>query len=71
VGDLWELDLADICFLASHKDKHRYLLNAIDAFSKYAYSLPICSKTGEAVALAFRFIVAKNGGRTLAVRTGK
>jgi hypothetical protein len=62
-----ELDLVDMCSLASHKDKHRYLLNVIEAFSKYAYSVPICSKTVEAVALAFRSILAWNGGKILAV----
>jgi len=45
VGDLWALDLVGMGSLASH-DGHRYILNAIDTFSKYAYSVPICSKTG-------------------------
>jgi len=49
------------------------LRNAINAFSKYA--VPILSKTGEAVATAFRTILANTGTsssrRRLAVRTGK
>jgi len=70
VGDLWELDLADMGTMASH-DGHRYLLNVIDAFSKHAYSVPIRSKTSEAVASAFPSILAKigNSSKPLAVRT--
>jgi hypothetical protein len=52
VDDMWELVLADICSLVSH-DGHRYLLNAIDGFSKYAYSVPIPIKMTEAVSYAF------------------
>jgi hypothetical protein len=60
-----------MCFLTSQKDKHRYLYNVIDAFSKYSYSVPICCKTDQAVALAFPSILARNCGRPLAVRTDK
>jgi hypothetical protein len=70
VCDLWDLYMADMCFLDSHKHKHIYILNAIDAFSKYTYSVPICSKKGEAVVLVLRFMT-KNGERPLAVRTNK
>jgi transposase InsO family protein len=72
VGDLWELDLADMSLLASYNGGHKYLLNAIDAFSKYTYSVPISSKTAGAVASAFRSILTKNGDRRLlVVRTDK
>jgi len=50
VGELWELDLAYMDSLASHNDGHRYNLNTNDAFSKYAYTLPIRSKTGDTIA---------------------
>lgn len=73
VGELLELDLADTGFLASHNDRQSYLLNVMDAFSKYVYSVPIRSKTSEAVASAFRSILAKtrNSSKPLAVRTDK
>jgi hypothetical protein len=57
------LDLADMSSLASHVEGHKFILNAIDAFSKYSYSLPIRFKTGEAVASAFRSILSRNRGR--------
>jgi hypothetical protein len=34
VGDLWQLDVADMSSLAWHNDGHKYLFNAIVAFSK-------------------------------------
>jgi hypothetical protein len=63
VGDLWELDLADMSSLASHNDGHKYLLKAIDAFSKYPYYVPIRSKTSETVASAFRSILSRTRHR--------
>ena len=69
MGDVWELDLADMSSLASHNDGHKYRLNT---FSKYAYSFPIRSKTGEAVASAFRSILSRTRGiKPLVVRTDK
>jgi hypothetical protein len=34
VGEMWELDLANMGPLASHTDGQKYILNAIEAFSK-------------------------------------
>jgi len=36
VSDLWEMDLADTGPLVLQNDGHSYVLNAIDALSKYA-----------------------------------
>ena len=65
------MDLADMSSLASYNYGHMFLLNAIDAFSKYAYSVPMHSKTGESVASAFRSMLAKVGSsrRPLVMRT--
>jgi len=58
--------------LASHHDGHKYLLNEIVAFSKYAYTVPIRSKKGEAVASAVRSILSRTRDRKpLVVRTDK
>jgi len=62
VGDLWELDLADMRSLASNKAGHSYILNAIDVFSKYDYLVLTRSKTEEAEATAFRITLDKAGG---------
>jgi hypothetical protein len=63
VRDLWELDLADMVSLATHYGGYMYILKTIDVLSKYAYSVPTLSKTGEAVAMAFRSILDKSCGR--------
>jgi hypothetical protein len=70
---VWELDLAAMSSLTSLNDRHRYLLNKIDAFSKYAYSMPIRSKTGDSITSAFRSILAKTSRskRPLVVRADK
>jgi hypothetical protein len=72
VGDLWELDLADMSYLASYNGGYKYLLNAIDAFSKYAYTVPIRSKAAKAFVSAFRSIMTGTSvRRPLVVRTDK
>ena len=67
-----EVGSEDMSSLASQNDGHKYLLNAIDAFSIYASLVPMRSKTGEAVASAFRFLLSRTMGRiSLVVRTDK
>ena len=41
VDDLCEMDMLDMGSLISHNDDHRYVLDEIDAFSNYVYSVPI------------------------------
>ena len=53
VMDVWECDLVDIQVLGKFNDSYRYLLAVIDVFSKFLHIVPMRSKTGTAVALAF------------------
>jgi hypothetical protein len=53
VGDLWQADLADLSSLSKYNDKNKYLLTCIDVFSKYAWVLPIKSKSGSSLTEAF------------------
>ena len=53
IDDLWQADLADLSALANYNDKNKYLLTCIDVFSKYAWVLPLKSKTGSALTEAF------------------
>lgn len=55
--------MTDMSSLASHNDGHKYLLSAIGAFSKYAYSVPTRSKTSEAVASALRSLLSRTRDR--------
>jgi len=44
IDDVWEMDLADLSYLSKYNEKYRYLLNVIDIFSCYAWSVPLKDK---------------------------
>jgi transposase InsO family protein len=46
------MDLADLSALAKYNDNYKYLLNVIDIFSSYAWSVPLKHKTGKSVVTA-------------------
>jgi transposase InsO family protein len=50
---VWELDLIDVQNLAKYNDNQRYLLSAIEVFSKFLHIFHLKSKTGQFVASAF------------------
>jgi len=56
VMDVWECDLFDVPTHANFNDNYRYILSVIDVFSKYLHMIPIKTKSGTVVALAFRYI---------------
>jgi transposase InsO family protein len=43
------MDLADLGSLSKCNDKHKYRLNVIDIFSRYAWSMPMKDKTGTSI----------------------
>jgi len=55
-GDLFQIDLADLVNISSHKDGYRYLLTRIDVFTKRAWAVPTKTKTGREVSQAFEKI---------------
>jgi len=54
--DVWECDLLDIQVYAKYNGNHRYILSVIDLFSKFIYLISVKTKSGPAVAAAFRSI---------------
>jgi transposase InsO family protein len=56
IDDVWEMDLADLSSLAKYNDKYKYLLNIIDVFSRYAWSVPLKDKTGASVTTALKHL---------------
>ena len=56
----WQMDLADLQSMKQHNDAYRYLLVCIDVFSKYAWIVPIKSKTGPALVEAFKVILSSS-----------
>jgi transposase InsO family protein len=48
------MGLADLTNLAKYNDKYKYLLNVIDVFSGFAWSIPLKDKTGSSVTAALK-----------------
>lgn len=63
INDLWQMDLADVSTYEKENDGIKYLLTIIDALTKFAYVVPLRSKTALEVTRAFRKILndAKKG----------
>ena len=56
--NIWGVDLADIQSLSKYKGI-KYLLPAIDLFSKYAWVIPIKDKKGTSIFNAFEKIISE------------
>ena len=56
IGDVWEMDLADLSSLAKHNYKFKYLLNVIGIFSRYAWSVPLKDMTGTSIKTALNVL---------------
>jgi len=54
VMDVWECDLFDVRALGRYNVNHKYIISVIDVFSKFLLLVLLGSKTGIAVAQAFR-----------------
>jgi transposase InsO family protein len=52
IDDVWEMDLAEFSSLSKYNDKCKYLLNIINLFSSFVWSVPLMDKTGKSIAAA-------------------
>jgi len=61
INKIWSADLMHKSSLSTKIKGYKYLLNVIDLFTKYVYSIPLKSKSQHAVAEAFKklFITCK------------
>ena len=57
--NIWGVDLADMQSLSKFNKGVKYLLCAIDLFSKYAWVSPIKSKKGTSIVNAFKKIISE------------
>jgi transposase InsO family protein len=57
IDDLWQIDLVDMTSLAKYNDGYKFLLNCIDVFSKFAWSVPLKNKSGRSITDAFAKII--------------
>lgn len=45
IDQQWQIDLADMQKLAKHNDGYKYIMTCIDVLSKYAWAVPVKSKS--------------------------
>jgi hypothetical protein len=57
--EIWGADLVDMSNVKFHNKQTTFLLNIIDLYSRFAYSIPLKSKTGESILNAFKSIDRK------------
>ena len=60
-GNIWGVDLADMQLISKYNKGIRYLLSAIDRFSKYAWVLPLKDKKDINIVDAFQSILDNLG----------
>lgn len=53
VNDVWAVDLVEMREWAEQNDGYNYMLNVVDVFSRYAWAIPLKTKTGKEVRKAF------------------
>ena len=69
-NEIWSADLIDMREFSNDNKDYNYLLNVIDIFSKYAWSIPLKNKTALEVSMAFESILTKNKPKKLWVDQG-
>ena len=55
--NIWGVDLADMLSLSKYNKGNKYLLCAIDLFSKYAWVIPIKDKKRASIVNAFQKLI--------------
>ena len=55
--NIWGVDLAYMQSLSKYNKRIKYLLCAIDLFSKYAWVIPLKDKKGTSIVNAFQKII--------------
>ena len=58
--NIWGVDLADVQLLSKFNKGFRFLLCAIDIFSKYAWVIPLKDKKGMSIVNAFQIILKES-----------
>ena len=61
IDDIWGADLVEMQEWSKVNKGYRYMLNIIDIFSRYAFSVPLLNKTGEATLAGFKKVVKESG----------
>lgn len=70
-NDLWQADLVEMIPHSKQNKNYKYILCVIDCFTKYAWAMPLKTKTGTEVANTLSKILLKRVPRLLHVDRGK
>ena len=62
--NIWGVDLADMRLLSKQIKSIKYLLCAIDLFSKYAFVVPLKDKKGISIINAFSKIIKQSNRKS-------
>ena len=72
LDDLWQADLVEMIPYSKQNSGYKYLLTCINVMSKFAWAVPVKSKTGKDVTAAFKKILERtNPPKHLQVDFGK
>lgn len=69
IDEQWQMDLADLSAINEYNEGYKYLLNCIDIFSKYAWSIPVKTKSGESITNAFQSLLESTPRRPQKIQT--
>ena len=58
-NNIWDVDLSDMQLLSKYNKGNKYLLYAVDSFSKCEWVIPIKDKKGVSIVNAFQEIISK------------
>lgn len=67
---IWQMDLSDLPELATYNEGYRYILFCIDVFSRFAYAIPLKTKSGLEVTDALKTIITEDN-HPLQIQTDK
>jgi len=57
INDIWSADIVDMQSLEKFNDGYKYILTVIDIFSRYAWAIPLKTKTAKETSKAFETII--------------
>ena len=69
IDEVWQMDLIEMPNISESNDGARYILVAIDVFSKYAFAKPMPNKSGPVVMQTFQDILRESGRKPTKIHT--
>ena len=59
-NETWSADLTDKSSLSKCNNNYRFILTAIDIFTKYAWAIPFKKKSGLSITNGFKIVLSEN-----------